>query len=279
MRSFLQNPSTAGRRSPVTLFLLAALFALAANPVFAELRIETASAVGEKGEVRLTLTLENAGSEPLTRVHPMFHFHHSYSMMSRVESLAPGERVTMENRDHPPVVRPGRYPIAAMVHYRDDAGEERTALHTDSFHYQEPVVSEIGGEIRATEKDGGSMLSVYIKNHSASLKNVQMMLLAPPEVVVENFKGMMGLTLRGGEEKRFEVPVRRAPGSRDGDYPIHLTVEYGEMLTHFTGEINGRVRFGPLGVALLPQVAAVALLLSFMYFLHRQRRGVATLAA
>lgn len=243
------------------------------------LKIDTGSAVDEQGAVHLTLTLENTGATPLRHVHPMFHFHHSSSMLPPVAALAPGERVTMETNDHPPVVRHGRYPVAAMVHYRDENGEERTALHTDSFHYREPAVSEIVGEIQAARVGEDSLLRVILKNHSASLKNIQMMLLVPPELIVENFKGMMGLTLRGGEVKQFEVPVKRAPGSRDGDYPVHLTVEYGEMLTHFTGEIKAKVRVGSLWVSLAPHAAAVVLLVLFTFFLYRRSIGPEAAAA
>lgn len=254
--------------------MLVFFLAVSSQPGFAgaALHIATGSAVDEQGAVRLRLTLTNAGRETLSHLHPMFHFHHSYSMMPQVPTLSPGESVTLENTDHPPVVRAGRYPVAAMVHYRDATGEAQTALHTDSFHYQEPVVSEIGGEIQAARVGEGSLLTVLVKNHSAGLKNIQMMLLVPPELIVDQFKGMMGLTLRGGEEKIFEVPVKRAPGSRDGDYPVHLTIEYGEMLTHFTGEIQGRVRFGSLWASLAPHAAAVGLLALFMVFLYRRAK-------
>jgi len=257
------------------------LLAASARPGFAAgaLLLATASTVDERGAVRLRLTLTNAGDEPLRHLHPMFHFHHSYSMMPRVPMLAPGQSVTLENTDHPPVVRPGRYPVAAMVHYRDETGEDATALHTGSFHYQEAAVSQIGGEIQAARAGEGSLLKVLVRNHSESLKSIQMMLLVPPELIVDQFKGMMGLTLRGGEEKTFEVPVRLAPGSRDGDYPVHLTIEYGEMLTHFTGEIQGIVRFGSLWASLAPHAAAVGLLGLFVAYLYRRGRALAAAPA
>ena len=71
-----------------------------------------------------------------------------------------------------------------------------------------------------------------------------MMLLLPPELVAEGFKGIMGLNLRPGEEKYFEVPVTKLKGKPDRGYPVHLMLEYGEVRKHFSGEIPGRVVFG-----------------------------------
>jgi hypothetical protein len=73
-----------------------------------------------------------------------------------------------------------------------------------------------------------------------------MMLLLPPELIADRFQGMMGLTLRGGEEKYFEVPVRKVSGPPGGVYPVHLLVEYGELLKHYSGDIPGQINFGPV---------------------------------
>lgn len=210
------------------------------------LDVSTETRVGEKGTVDISLTLKNSGSQPLFHLHPMFHFHHTRSMMPRIDRLDPGESVTLENPDHPPVVRVGRYPLVAMVSYREDprSSVTLTRMHTDSFYYREPVVSQIVGEMESSVEAGESFLRVFLRNDSPSFKNIRLMLLLPPGLMAEGFKGMMGLTIRGGEGKYFEVPVRRVSGSREGTYPVHLMIEYGEMLKHYTGEIRGKIQYG-----------------------------------
>ncbi len=212
------------------------------------LAVSTKSQIDEQGGVTVFLTLENTGRHPLFEIHPMFHFHHTNSMMAMIPKLEPGKTVVLENHKHPPVVRVGRYPLVVMVHYKNNREQSVpfTALHTDSFYYREPVVSAVAGRIESVVEPKRSFLKVLLQNNSTALKNVRMMLLLPPGVIAEKFKGMMGFTLRSGQKKYFEVPVKRTEASLDGSYPVHLMVEYGENLKHYTGNIRGKIQFGPV---------------------------------
>jgi len=212
----------------------------------ASLKVSTKSQVDEQGGVTVFLTLKNTGRQPLLKIHPMFHFHHTNSMMPVIPKLEPGKNVVLENHKHPPVVRVGRYPLVVMVHYKNNQEQSVpfTALHTDSFYYQEPVVSAVAGRIESVVEPKGSFLKVLLQNNSTALKNVRLLLLLPPGLMAKKFGGMMGFTLRGGQRKYFEVPVERTAGSLDGSYPVHLMVEYGENLRHYTGDIRGKIQFG-----------------------------------
>ncbi len=260
----------------IVFFLFAALylpqFVNAGEP---PLQLSTKSQVDESGAVTVFLTLKNTADEPLFHIHPMFHFHHTNAMMPMIAKMQPGETVTLKNTKHPPVVRAGRYPLVAMAHYNTERTQSvpLTALHTDSFYYQEPVDSEVSGKIESVVASTGSFLKVLLENHSAALKNVRMMLLLPPGVNAESFKGMMGFTLRGGESKYFEVPLQRSAESPDGSYPVHLMIEYGEMLKHYTGEIRGKIQFGPLMDAqtLALHSLAIALMSLGLYFAYKRK--------
>ena len=97
------------------LFLLI-LFIVSPNSVLGQpLQVFVNSDVGENGQVGLALTMKNAGSKPIFHIQPMFHFHHSMSMMTAIQELGPGQSITLENDKHPPVLRIGRYPISARV--------------------------------------------------------------------------------------------------------------------------------------------------------------------
>nr|NIQ00684.1 hypothetical protein [Nitrospinaceae bacterium]NIR54768.1 hypothetical protein [Nitrospinaceae bacterium]NIS85194.1 hypothetical protein [Nitrospinaceae bacterium]NIT82004.1 hypothetical protein [Nitrospinaceae bacterium]NIU96398.1 hypothetical protein [Nitrospinaceae bacterium] len=74
----------------------------------APLQVITESRVDPDGRVQVWLTLKNRGSEPLLKVQPLFHFHHSRSPMSPIQRLEPGQEITLENTGHPPVRRAGR---------------------------------------------------------------------------------------------------------------------------------------------------------------------------
>ena len=246
--------------------------------VYAEetsLQVSTTSEVDEMGGVRVLLTLKNTGRQPLFEIHPMFHFHHTNSMMAMIRKLEPGKTVLLENNEHPPVVRVGRYPLVVMAHYKNHRDQliPFTALHTDSFYYREPVDSTVEGKLESVVEPKGSLLKVFLQNNSSALKNVRMMLLLPPGVMAESFKGMMGLTLRGGEKKYFEVPVQRSAESRDGSYPVHLMFEYGEKLKHYTGDIRGRIQFGSmLDSATLGFHSAVIVVMSLgLYLVYRRK--------
>ena len=229
------------------------------------LELSTRSHVTGDGKVTIALTLKNPGRQPLFHIHPMFHFHHTMSHMPMIHRLDPGQSVTLKNTKHPPVRRIGSYPVVAMVGYKETekTTESHTSVHTGSFYFEEPMASRIDGKIGVEVNEEASRIKILLKNPSSSFKNIRMMLLLPPELIADRFQGMMGLTLRAGEEKYFEVPVRKVSGLAGGVYPVHLLVEYGEMLKHYSGDIPGQIDFGPVIIgqgAYWPQMLVFAFL-------------------
>ena len=226
--------------------LLMVVLVICPNLVLGQpIKVSIASDVNEKGEVDLFLTIENTGSQSVLHIHPMFHFHHSMSMMTAIRELRPGQKITLENDQHPPVLRVGTYPISAMVKYQTIEGNEKTILQSDSFYFKEPVQSQIGGSIQSSGGAKSSTLKIFLKNQSDSLKNIRMLLLLPPGMVAEKFDGVMGFTLTGKSKKSFEVTVQRGPNVDEDRFPVRLMVEYGEMLKHYSGEIKGFIQFSP----------------------------------
>ena len=228
-----------------------------------QLIIATNTLVTEEGKVRIHLTLQNSGQEVLYDVQPMIHFHHTMAMMSKIVQLEPGQKVMLENDDHPLVLRSGRYPLVIMTQYKTDLNvEPYTQIHTGSFYFREQVESAIDGKISTTLNGDESLLDIFLKNNSTSFKNIRLMLLLPPGLVADELAQMMGVTIRGGQEKNIKVTVKRKKGSPAIIYPVHLLVEYGEMLNHYTGDISGEVDFRSIQerTAIIPALAALSLL-------------------
>ncbi len=237
------------------------------------IKVSIDSDVNENGKVSLALTIENTGSQPVFHVHPMFHFHHSMSMMTAIREIRPGHSITFENDKHPPVLRVGTYPITAMVNYETlpEGGDSKTVLHTDSFYFKEPVQSQVEGSIQSSSGSESSILKILLKNQSDSLKNIRIMLLLPPGMIAVKFDGMMGFTLRGSEEKSFEVTVNRGSELDEDRFPVRLMVEYGEMLKHYSGEIKGIIQFSPSWYSVkylwhFTALAVMGLILIGLYF-------------
>jgi hypothetical protein len=225
-----------------------------------QLIITTNTLVTEEGKVRIHLTLQNNGQRTLYDVQPMVHFHHTMAMMSKIVQLEPGRKVMLENDDHPPVLRSGRYPLVIMTQYKTDLRiEPHTHIHTDSFYFREQVESAIDGKIITTLNGDESLLDISLKNNSTSFKNIRLMLLLPPALVADELTQMMGFTIRGGQEKNIKVAVKRKKGSPAIIYPVHLLVEYGEMLNHYTGDISGEVDFRSIQerTAIIPALGAI----------------------
>lgn len=218
-----------------------ASFAFAENQ---PLKISTNTSVGEKGTVEIHLTYENISNEPLYHIHPMFHFHHSMDMAPMVMKLNPGERKVVVNRNHPKLLRIGRYPLAVFFKYKAEMeGAWLTQTFMDSFFYEEKLNSAVMGEIETLETGDHSRLRIWIKNPAESFKNIRLMLLLPPGLISKSFDQMLGFTIRGGEEKSFEVDVEKTPEGLPGDYPVHLMIEYGEMQKHYSGEVRTNLTF------------------------------------
>lgn len=262
--------------SRVLKIVLLIMFCLIARQTNGEpLQLSTTSEVNDEGRVKITLAIQNVSGKPIFHVHPMFHFHHSHSMAAMIHKMEPGERITLENTDHPKVLRVGRYPLAIIANYSQspDDPAHRTQLHTDSFYYREAVASMIEGEVSSYVKDGTSLLRVLVRNTSSSFKNIEMMLLFPPGLSAETFKGMKGFTIGGGEEKRFEIPVSKLGEVPDGEYPVHLMVEYGELMKHYTGEIRGKVVFPDMKGPLWPHLVAITIFVFLLIVFYRMRSG------
>ncbi len=258
------------------LFILSLSFVSLAETKEQLLVLSTNTLVTEDGNVRIHLTLKNNGKTVLYNVQPMIHFHHTMAMLSKIVQIEPGQKITLENADHPPVLRSGRYPLVIMAKYMTD---ERTGpitqIHTDSFYFREQVESVIDGKINVTLDGDESLLEIFLKNNSASFKNIRLMLLLPPDLKTDELSQMMALTIRGGQEKKIEVAVKRKQGSAATIYPVYLLVEYAEMLNHYTGDISSEIDFRSARerAAIIPALGAMIVLSCFLFFLsYRKKR-------
>jgi hypothetical protein len=73
------------------------------------------------------------------------------------------------------------------------------------------------------------------------------------------------------QKKSFKVTVQRGTNI-DGDrFPVRLMVEYGEMLKHYSGEIEGIIQFSPSWYSMkyllhFTVLAVMGLILAGLYF-------------
>jgi hypothetical protein len=229
--------------SLIFLFVLMTPFSFS----FAEerpLKVSIKSVVGSKGDVRFRLTYKNISSQILYHVHPMFHFHHSMDMAPMAMKLEPGESKEVINKNHPKLLRVGRYPLVVLFKYKTKIkGSWFTQTFMDSFYFKEKLHSAVKGEIETLDTGDHSRLRIWIRNPADSFKNVRLMLLLPPGLISKSFNQMLGFTIRGGEEKSFEVDVEKEPESLPGNYPVHLMIEYGEMQKHYSSEVRTNLTF------------------------------------
>ncbi len=231
--------------------------------------ISTDTLVAEDGKVRIYLTLKNDGQRAIYDIQPMIHFHHTMAMISKIAQLEAGVKVVFENNDHPAVLRSGRYPLIIMTQYKTDRHKKAyTQIHIDSFDFREQLESSISGKISTTLNGDESILNIFLKNNSTSFKNIRLMLLLPPGLIADELVQMMGLTIRGGQEKNIKVAVRRKKETPAMIYPVHLLVEYGEMLNHYTGDISGEIDFRSFQerAAIIPALSAIVILLGGLLF-------------
>lgn len=260
------------------LILLAPHALQAAGPL---LDISTLAQVSGSGKVEITLRLKNNGDRALYNIQPVFHFHHSMRKMPRIPVMEAGEVISLKTSAHPAVVRVGRYPLMAALNYQTAPDEKTThsQIHADSFYFREPVVSAVSGEITSKREADGHLLQILLRNNSPSLKNIRLMLLLPPGLAAQGFKGMMGVTMRPGEQKYFEVPVSKRTGNPSGNYPVYLMVEYAEMLKHYVRVIPGEIHYSLTwgeSAGWAQSLVFVFLLCSIIWFLKNKSRRPAS---
>ena len=242
--------------------------------------VSTNSLVTDSGDVRIQLTLINRGESAIYDVQPMIHFHHTMAMMSKIAQLDPEQSVTLENKDHPIVLRSGRYPLVIMTNYKLMKEEKsHTQIHMDSFYFREELESAIAGEIYSTGNSNKSFLEITLKNNSESFKNIRLMLLLPYGLIADELGQMMGLTIRGGQEKRIKVGVRLKEGALARVYPVHLMIEYGEMLNHYTTEVASEVDFRSFQerTAIIPALGAFLVLIVMIVMIYFRKKKTLSL--
>ena len=237
--------------------------------------VSTNTLVADSGSVQIQLTLINRGESAIYDVQPMIHFHHAMAMMSKIVQLDPGQSITLENKDHPIVLRSGRYPLVIMTNYKLVKKEKsHTQIHMDSFYFREELVSSIAGEIYSTGNSNESFLEITLKNNSESFKNIRLMLLLPYGLIADELGQMMGLTIRGGQEKRIKVGVKLKEGALARVYPVHLMIEYGEMLNHYTTEVASKVDFRSFQerTAIIPALGALVVLIIMIAIVYFRKK-------
>ena len=240
-----------------------------------ELIVSTNTLVADSGSVHIQLTLINRGKSTIYDVQPMIHFHHTMAMMSKIAQLDPGQSITLENKDHPIVLRSGRYPLVIMTNYKSIQKEKsHTQIDMNSFYFREELDSAIAGEIYSTGNSNESFLEITLKNNSESFKNIRLMLLLPYGLIADELGQMMGLTIRGGQEKRIKVGVKLKEGALARVYPVHLMIEYGEMLNHYTTEVASEVdlRSFQERTAIIPALGAFVVLIVMIVIVYFRKK-------
>ena len=256
-------------------FILFSCFISLASATEQGLVVSTNTLVTDSGGVHIQLTLINRGKSAIYDVQPMIHFHHTMAMMSKIVQLDPGQRITFENEDHPIVLRSGRYPLVIMTNYKLMKKEKsHTQIHMDSFYFREELESSIAGEIYSTGNSNESFLEITLKNNSESFKNIRLMLLLPYGLIADELGQMMGLTIRGGQEKRIKVGVKLKEGALARVYPVHLMIEYGEMLNHYTTEVASKVDFRSFQerTAIIPALGALVVLIVMIAIVYFRKK-------
>jgi uncharacterized protein Veg len=256
-------------------FILFSCFISLASATEQGLVVSTNTLVTDSGGVHIQLTLINRGKSAIYDVQPMIHFHHTMAMMSKIVQLDPGQRITFENEDHPIVLRSGRYPLVIMTNYKSIQKEKsHTQIDMNSFYFREELESAIAGEIYSTGTSNESFLEITLKNNSESFKNIRLMLLLPYGLIADELGQMMGLTIRGGQEKRIKVGVKLKEGALARVYPVHLMIEYGEMLNHYTTEVASKVDFRSFQerTAIIPALGALVVLIVMIAIVYFRKK-------
>ena len=210
------------------------------------LEMTTKTQVSPVGRVLIELNLKNISGKTLHQIEPMFHFHHSMSPLPKIKILLPGETRSFKNDQHPVVLRSGRYPLVAMAKYQDSINglSQNVQTFMSFFDYREKLRSAVSARLESTPGKESSLIKIFLENHSDSFKNLRLMLLLPKGLISRRFQGgMLGFTIRGGEQKIIEIPVTRSEGVPAGQYAVYLMTEYAEMEKHFSDETRGVVSF------------------------------------
>jgi hypothetical protein len=215
------------------------------------------------GELRVPLTLKNAGDESAHAVTPTLRFRGAEARGATAAVLPPGQPYEVSLALPAAGLAEGHWPYEIAVDYADANLYPFQALSLAVLTVGSPPLAKVAIlPVESPALAGQAKLDVTVKNVSATPQRLSLRVLAPDAIEA----GVPGGELVLEPWQELEVPVQltnRAAlvGSR---YPIFLAVEYEDgpvhqaVVAHTTVEVGPEA--GPLGAGSRPLWIGAALL-------------------
>ena len=215
------------------------------------------------GELRVPLTLKNAGDESAHSVTPTLRFRGAEMRGATQAVLPPGQPHEVSLALPAAELGAGRWPYEISVDYADANLYPFQALSLAVLTVGSPPLAKVA--ITPTESAvlaGRAELDVKVKNVSATPQRLSLRALAPEAIEA----GVPGgeLALEPWQELEIPVLLTNRAALIGGRYPLFLTVEYEDGPVHQTLVAHTMVEIGaetgPLGAGARPVWIGAALL-------------------
>jgi hypothetical protein len=125
----------------------------------------------------------------------------------------------------------GIYPLVINIEYSDINSYQFSSIAVNLFTAGENRRSELSGKMDAVELKEESDLRLVLKNSGAE-KTVNLRIVAPKELTVENPQGT--LNLAPGVQGALDIKLKRFSALPGSTYVIYALAEYDEDNAHYT---------------------------------------------
>ncbi|MEW6667873.1 MAG: hypothetical protein AB1512_21900 [Thermodesulfobacteriota bacterium] len=142
------------------------------------------------------------------------------------------------------LLRRGRHPLSAMIHFQDSLGNPFSALAVTTFLVQEEKGADLLARGEPLLMQDRGTLRFRLENTGALPKTVKASLLMPREFLSSG--AVWESALPGGSRKEAAFPVANLSALSGATYPVFCIVEYDMEEMHHTviGATTIRVKGG-----------------------------------
>ncbi len=220
----------------------------------------------------ISVSITNKGDEPAYNVQP--------SLLSPiVASIAVKQRLEINEKQTSmfdielPDALPGTYPVILNIDYADANNYPFSAIATSTFINKESTNPGLIMALEPIKLSGSNKLKLSVKNLDDYKKDIEIMIIAPKELTVEDRK-QLSLKARASDKPSFKIEDFSA--RPDSTYAVFAIAEYDKDGRHYTSITSSTVKIVKrlnIPISILSISLAVLLVIYIVYKVRKRNES------
>ncbi len=181
----------------------------------------------------IDLSISNHGDEPAYNVQAtikLLDIEQSSDIKSQLninEFFKPNFKIDTKS-----FALPGSYPVIAIIDYSDANGYKFSALSSSIYINEKATISKINLAMQPIELSKSGKIKLTLKNLDSKEKNLDVELITPRELTIDNNK--ISTQLSSKEEKTLKFEIQNFAARPGSSYAVFAVSNFEENNQHFS---------------------------------------------